>query len=100
MRPTGVTRSQPGTTRRCSTRRSLNYAAPFGKLIVAAGRPIDDLLTAFRTGGGVPYEDYGVDLAEGQAAFTRPMFETSWVASGCRRSLPCTSGFSPSRPPG
>lgn len=56
--------------------RSLNYAAPFGKLIVAAGRPIDDLLTAFRTGGGVPYADYGVDLAEGQAAFTRPMFES------------------------
>ena len=56
--------------------RSLNYAAPLGKLIVAAGRPIDDLLMAFRTGGGVPYEDYGVDLAEGQAAFTRPMFET------------------------
>jgi SAM-dependent methyltransferase len=56
--------------------RSLNYAAPFGKLLVAAGRPIDDLLTAFRTGGGVPYEDYGIDLAEGQAAFTRPMFES------------------------
>jgi SAM-dependent methyltransferase len=56
--------------------RSLNYAAPFGKFVVAAGRPIDGLLTAFRTGGGVPYEDYGLDLAEGQAAFTRPMFET------------------------
>jgi len=65
--------------------RSLNYAAPFGKLIVAAGRPIDDLLTAFRTGGGVPYADYGVDLAEGQAAFTRPMFESQlgseWLPS-------------------
>lgn len=54
---------------------SLNYAAPFGRFIVAATRPVDDLLTAFRTGGGVPYEDYGLDLCEGQAAFTRPMFE-------------------------
>jgi SAM-dependent methyltransferase len=33
------------------------------------------LLQAFRTGGGVPYADYGADLHEGQARFTRPMFE-------------------------
>jgi SAM-dependent methyltransferase len=53
---------------------SLNYAGPFGKLIVAATKPIEELLEAFRTGAGVPYEHYGQDLVEGQAAFTRPMF--------------------------
>jgi SAM-dependent methyltransferase len=53
---------------------SLNYAGPFGKLIVAATKPIQELLEAFRTGAGVPYEHYGQDLVEGQAAFTRPMF--------------------------
>jgi SAM-dependent methyltransferase len=62
---------------------SLNYVAPFGKLIVACVRPIDALLDAFRTGDGVPYADYGVDLHEGQAEFTRPMFEqllgTEWL---------------------
>lgn len=53
---------------------SLNYVAPFGRLLVACLRPIDALLDAYRTGGGVPYGDYGADLHEGQAAFTRPLF--------------------------
>ncbi len=55
---------------------SLNCAAPFGRLAVAIGRPLDDLLAAFRTGAGVPYEAYGADLYEGQEAFTRPLFMT------------------------
>jgi SAM-dependent methyltransferase len=54
---------------------SLSYAAPFGRLVVACTRPIDALLQAFRTGDGVPYAEYGADLHEGQAAFTRPMFD-------------------------
>jgi SAM-dependent methyltransferase len=54
---------------------SLNYVAPFGKLLVAGVRPIDALLAAYRTGDGVPYADYGADLHEGQAEFTRPIFE-------------------------
>jgi len=54
---------------------SLAYAAPLARAIVAAIRPIDSLLSAIRHGGGVPYADYGEDLHEAQAAFTRPMFE-------------------------
>jgi 2-polyprenyl-3-methyl-5-hydroxy-6-metoxy-1,4-benzoquinol methylase len=54
---------------------SLNYIAPVGKFVVACVRPIEDLLAAFRSGDGVPYADYGDDLHEGQAEFTRPMFE-------------------------
>jgi SAM-dependent methyltransferase len=53
---------------------SLNYVTPFSLFLVACVRPIDALLEAFRTGEGVPYADYGVDLHEGQGAFTRPMF--------------------------
>lgn len=53
---------------------SLNYASPLGRLLVACLRPIDALLDAYRNGGGVPYADYGADLHEGTAAFTRPMF--------------------------
>jgi 2-polyprenyl-3-methyl-5-hydroxy-6-metoxy-1,4-benzoquinol methylase len=53
---------------------SLNYVSPFGRLLVACLRPIDALLDAYRNGGGVPYVDYGADLHEGQAAFTRPLF--------------------------
>jgi SAM-dependent methyltransferase len=54
---------------------SLNYVAPFGKFLAAVAKPLDAVIEAFRTGDGVPYADYGADLHEGQAAFTRPMFE-------------------------
>jgi 2-polyprenyl-3-methyl-5-hydroxy-6-metoxy-1,4-benzoquinol methylase len=54
---------------------SLNFMAPAAKLVVACARPLDDLLDAFRTGSGIPYADYGHDLHDGQAGFTRPMFE-------------------------
>jgi 2-polyprenyl-3-methyl-5-hydroxy-6-metoxy-1,4-benzoquinol methylase len=54
---------------------SLNYVAPVGKFIAAVAKPLDAVVAAFRSGDGVPYADYGVDLHEGQAAFTRPMFE-------------------------
>jgi SAM-dependent methyltransferase len=53
---------------------SLNYAAPFARAFAGAVRPLDALVVAYRSGEGVPYEDYGVDLYEGQEAFTRPLF--------------------------
>ena len=67
---------------------SLNYVAPFGKFLLGCLRPVDALLDAYRTGDGVPYGDYGVDLHEGQAAFTRPMF-VNLLAS---EWLPAVSG--------
>ena len=54
---------------------SLNCIAPLGQLVAGCVRPLDAVLEAFRTGDGVPYADYGSDLHEGQARFTRPMFE-------------------------
>jgi 2-polyprenyl-3-methyl-5-hydroxy-6-metoxy-1,4-benzoquinol methylase len=54
---------------------SLNYIAPIARAVLASIRPIDALLGAYRHGGGVPYADYGEDLHEAQAAFTRPLFE-------------------------
>ena len=62
---------------------SLNYVAPVGKLMAACAKPLDAVLRAFRSGDGVPYAAYGTDLHDGQAAFTRPMFErllgTEWL---------------------
>ena len=64
---------------------SLNYVAPMARVVLASIRPIDALLDAFKTGDGVPYADYGEDLHEGQAAFTRPLFENllgkEWLPS-------------------
>ena len=55
------------------------------RAVLASVRPIDALLAAFKTGEGVPYADYGEDLHEGQAAFTRPLFENllgkEWLPS-------------------
>ena len=65
--------------------RSLNFMAPLAQAFVACTRPIDALMDAFRNGGGVPYADYGADLHEGQARFTRPMYEsllpTEWLGA-------------------
>ena len=64
---------------------SLNYVAPMARAVLASIRPLDALLDAFITGEGVPYADYGEDLHEGQAAFTRPLFENllgnEWLPS-------------------
>jgi 2-polyprenyl-3-methyl-5-hydroxy-6-metoxy-1,4-benzoquinol methylase len=54
---------------------SLSYIAPMARSVVASIRPVDRLLEAFRTGDGVPYAEYGEDMHEAQAAFTRPLFE-------------------------
>jgi SAM-dependent methyltransferase len=54
---------------------SLAYAAPFARFVAAVGRPLPQLVEAFRTGAGIPYADYGEDLCGAQASFTRPLFE-------------------------
>src|SRR4029450_524666 len=65
---------------------SLNYIAPLARALVGSSHPLDSLLTAFRTGDGVPYADYGDNLHEAQAAFTRPLFENllgkEWLPGG------------------
>ena len=64
---------------------SLNYIAPMARSVLASIRPVDAVLDAFRNGGGVPYADYGEDMHEAQAAFTRPLFENllgkEWLPS-------------------
>jgi SAM-dependent methyltransferase len=62
---------------------SLNHMAPMAQLVVACALPVHAVLEAFRTGDGVPYADYGADLHEGQARFTKPLFDnllaTDWL---------------------
>lgn len=53
---------------------SLAHAAPLARFAAASGRVVDDLLEAYRTGGGVSWERLGADAREAQAAFNRPFF--------------------------
>ena len=51
---------------------SLSAMAPTAQIFVGAVYPLAALLDAYRTGSGVPYADFGVDLYEGQAGVNRP----------------------------
>lgn len=66
-------------------RDSLYFMAPFARLLVGMTRPLPAVLEAFRTGGGVPYADYGEDIREGVAHANRPQFVnllgTEWLPS-------------------
>lgn len=53
---------------------SLDYAFPLVHQLVAVTRPLDRLLAAYRTGAGISFAEYGVDMREGQAAMNRPIF--------------------------
>jgi len=53
---------------------SLNYIAPMAQLLAGAVHPLPQVVEAYRTGEGVPYEAYGKDLREGQAAINYPAF--------------------------
>src|SRR5918995_2442051 len=64
-------------------RDSLYYVAPFAQQMVGLTRPLPAVLEAYRTGGGVPYREYGEDIREGIAYGNRPMFVnlmgTEWL---------------------
>lgn len=62
----------------------LSYLVPLATLAIGVTRPMDELLAAYRDGGGVPYERYGADTREGIEAVNRPMFEhqlAGWFAA-------------------
>jgi 2-polyprenyl-3-methyl-5-hydroxy-6-metoxy-1,4-benzoquinol methylase len=64
-------------------RDSLYYVAPFAQQMVGITRPLPAVLEAYRTGGGVPYPEYGEDMREGIAYGNRPMYVnlmgTEWL---------------------
>ena len=66
-------------------RDSLNYLTPLAQMVVGAVRPLQLLLSAYKTGDGVPYQEYGADFREGQAGMNRAIFlkelGTNWLPS-------------------
>jgi 2-polyprenyl-3-methyl-5-hydroxy-6-metoxy-1,4-benzoquinol methylase len=67
-------RLPPGHVEPLLDRDSLNYVAPLTQLIAGCVRPLTAVLEAYRSGGGVPFSEYGPDLRDGQAAINRPAF--------------------------
>lgn len=55
-------------------RDSMNYLAPLARLVTAGGIQLPALVDAYRTGGGVPWEQFGIDMRTGQAEMNRPWF--------------------------
>jgi SAM-dependent methyltransferase len=55
--------------------RSLNYFAPVARIFGAVGPVLPELLSAYRSGGGVIWADFGADAREGQADINRPWFD-------------------------
>jgi 2-polyprenyl-3-methyl-5-hydroxy-6-metoxy-1,4-benzoquinol methylase len=53
---------------------SLNYLAPFAQMTAGLAAPIEQVVEAYQTGGGVSYADYGHDAHEGVARGNRPSF--------------------------
>lgn len=56
-----------------------SYLAPFGRMMVGIANAFEDVIDAYRTGGGVPYARYGADFRHGQGAINRPAFSTALV---------------------
>ncbi|RBY84968.1 bifunctional 2-polyprenyl-6-hydroxyphenol methylase/3-demethylubiquinol 3-O-methyltransferase UbiG [Blastococcus sp. TF02A-30] len=53
---------------------SPNHLVPLARFLVGAGKHVDALVEAHRTGGGVAWAELGDDVREAQAAANRPLF--------------------------
>jgi SAM-dependent methyltransferase len=68
--------SIPGATAEVMTdESSLNYLAPLARIFGAVGPQLTGLLEAYRTGGGVSWDQLGADARESQADANRPWYE-------------------------
>ena len=56
-------------------RASLAYTAPLARMMAASGAQLPALLDAYRSGGGVSWEQLGVDAREAQADANRPWLD-------------------------
>lgn len=57
------------------------HVAPIAEMLVGTACALPDVLDAYRTGAGVPYERYGADFRHGQGALNRPLFARELTGS-------------------
>jgi 2-polyprenyl-3-methyl-5-hydroxy-6-metoxy-1,4-benzoquinol methylase len=63
---------------------NLSYLTPLAAIAVDVLVPLEQLLDAYRTGKGVPFEAYGTDLVDAIGAINRPQFVNliaDWLAA-------------------
>lgn len=63
---------------------ALTYLTPFARMFVAAAQQMPAIMSAYRTGGGVNWREYGPDMSEGQEFANRPTYVNSlagWLES-------------------
>ena len=68
----------------CVDADNLNYFTPFCGIAVDVLGPFEQVVAAYRSGDGVPFEAYGADLVETIGATNRPQFVNliaDWLAS-------------------
>jgi SAM-dependent methyltransferase len=53
---------------------SPNHVQPLARMMAGVGRHLDALVAAYRSGGGVSWDELGTDARESQAAANRPLF--------------------------
>lgn len=57
-----------------ATRDDPNYFAPIARMLVSAAQQLPRVVAAFGTGDGVGWDEYGLDMIEGQSELNRPFF--------------------------
>ena len=61
------------------------HVAPFAHMLAGIGGVLPRVAEAYRSGGGVPYEQYGYEFRHGQGHINRPAFThvlpTEWLAA-------------------
>lgn len=59
------------------------HLAPLAQMVAGIGSALDRVVAAYRSGGGVPYPQYGAAFRKGQADINRPAFlqdlVTRWI---------------------
>lgn len=73
----------PGYADVLTNTESLAYLAPLAAQLAGLVKPLDEIVAAYRTGGGVPFEHYGTDMVRGIADANRVLFinqlATEWI---------------------
>ena len=58
---------------------ALDHLAPLAQMVVGIASVLDEVVDAYRSGGGVPYARYGPEFRAGQGGINRPAFTSALV---------------------